>query len=68
MRSDVIVKCVRSPNSSARTAAAAPLTHEWPDGYPGWPGVANNGTQAGSGVVAGLPSSAISRMAVIGRQ
>ena len=30
--SDLSVKRVLSPNSSARIAVAAPLMHEWPDG------------------------------------
>src|SRR4051812_38509730 len=54
--SEDAVKRVLSPNRSLSTAAAALLMHEWPDGYSGCPGVANNGVQLASSVVAGLPS------------
>src|SRR5436309_1642272 len=67
-RSLVTSKRVCSPNSFARIVVAAPLTHEWPDGYSGCAGVAKSGVQVASVVVAALPTSAVSRMAVIGRQ
>ena len=57
----------------------APLMQVCPDGWSGKPGVtsgapetgtvgSNSGIQAGSASVAGLPSLAASRIAVIGRQ
>ena len=49
------------------TAVAADWV-QWAQGYSGWLGVAISGSQPGSGVVAGLPSSAALRIAVIGRQ
>ena len=55
--SDSTEKCVRSPNSLASTKPAAPLPHEWPDGYSGCAGVVNSGDQLVSAVVAGFPSS-----------
>src|SRR5882757_1294660 len=66
--SDVTRKRVLSPKCCASTPAAAPLTHEWPEGYSGCAGVANNGNQVGSAVVAGLPSVSGRGIAVIGRQ
>src|SRR6185295_9366040 len=68
IRSDSTAKRVRSPKRFASTAPAAPLMHEWPDGYSGCAGVANSGIHAGSSVVAGLPSVAARGMAVTGRQ
>ena len=56
------------PKKSARTAAAAPLTELWPEVYAGKAGVPRSGVQAASAAVSGLPSSAASRMPVIGRQ
>src|SRR5437763_8814337 len=66
--SEVTVNGVLSPNASASTNEAAPLTVEWPDGYSGWDGVpagkkSSQGTQAGSGF-----GVVLSRIAVIGRQ
>jgi len=43
-------------------------TVQWPHGYSEKFGVPSSGTQAGSGCVASLPSSAPFRIAVIGRQ
>jgi hypothetical protein len=45
----------------------APLPVVCPAGYSGKPGVSISGVQSGSGLVAGLPSYAASRIAVIGR-
>ena len=66
--SDSMVKCVLSPKRFASTAAAAPLRHEWADGYYGCAGVAKRGIHVGSSFVAGLPSVAARGMAVTGRQ
>jgi len=66
LTSDVVLKVVSSPNASARTKAAAPLTVEWPDGYSGCAGVpvgkkSSQGTDVGSGPIPALPV----RMAVM---
>src|ERR687891_1614490 len=74
------VKETLSVPKNARSAyTVAPLMQVWPAGWSGKPGVtsggpetgtvgSNSGTQVGSASVAGLPSDAASRMAVIGRQ
>src|SRR6266545_8008353 len=67
------------PKNALSAYTVAPLTHPWPDGWSGKPGVtsggpetgtdgSNSGSQFGSASVAGLPSLAASRIAVIGRQ
>src|SRR5688500_10491667 len=45
-----------------------PLSPRWPDGWSGYGGFAIHESQAGSAAVAGLPSVAASRIAVIGLQ
>src|SRR5690242_5629988 len=66
--SDSTLNRVLSPKNLASTTPAAPLTHEWPDGYSGCAGVANSGIQAGSAIVAGLLSVSARGTAVTGRQ
>src|SRR5262245_26828107 len=67
------------PKKSCRACTKAPLMQVCPDGWSGKPGVTSggpetgmdgskSGSQAGSASVAGLPSLAASRSAVIGRQ
>src|SRR4249920_1752872 len=67
------------PKNALSAYTVAPLTHPWPDGWSGNPGVtsggpetetdgSNSGSQFGSAAVAGLPSEAACRMAVTGRQ
>src|SRR5262245_9759283 len=67
------------PKKALSACTVAPLMQVWPDGWSGKPGVTSagpetgtvglkSGSQAGSAVVAGLPSAPASRIAVIGRQ
>ena len=67
------------PKKCCRDRTIAPLMQPWPEGCSGKPGVtsgepncgvagSNSGIHAGSASVAGLPSLAASRIAVIGRQ
>src|SRR5688572_4207543 len=66
--SDTILNEVFSPNCNDSTLPAAPLTHECPDVYSGWAGVAIRGSQPASGAVRAFPSVAASGIAVTGRQ
>ena len=67
------------PKNACSACTKAPLMQVCPDGWSGKPGVTSggpetgivglkSGSQAGSASVAGLPSLAASRIAVIGRQ
>ena len=54
--SELTLKLVFSPKASESTLPAAPLTHEWPDGYSGWFGVTSSEVKDRSSAVAGFPS------------
>src|SRR6266511_5851796 len=67
------------PKNACSACTVAPLMQVWPAGWSGKPGVTSggpetgtdgskSGSQFGSASVAGLPSLAASRIAVIGRQ
>src|SRR5213592_1688158 len=56
------------PKNAWSVLTMAPDTHRWPDGCSGKGGVASNGVQVGSALVAGLPSVSAWRIALIGRQ
>src|ERR1043166_9020241 len=57
-----------SPKDCDSMWVAAPLAQECAEGYSGKGGVTINGVQAGSGLVASLPSEAADWIALIGRQ
>jgi hypothetical protein len=64
----LLAEKARSPKWVVSTSAATPLKAAWPETYSGWFGVARNGDQPGSAVVAALPSASASWITVIGRQ
>jgi hypothetical protein len=66
--SEVMLKRVFSPRRFESTAAAAPLKHEWADGYSGCGGIGSSGVHVGSAEVSGFPSLSARGMAVIGLQ
>jgi hypothetical protein len=64
---ETTLKVVSSPKVCDKMRPAAPLTQECDDGYSGKGGVTISGVQAGSEIVASLPSVSPSWIAVIGR-
>src|SRR5687767_11077926 len=54
--------------NSCSVSTNEPLTPRWPDGCSGYGGLGTSGSQFGSASVAGFPSVAASRIAVIGLQ
>src|SRR6267142_6337085 len=66
--SELTLKLVFSPKDCESILLAAPLTHEWPEGYSGWFGVMSSEVKDRSAVVAGFPSVSPNGIAVTGRQ